>query len=153
MTIGENIRRIRKERGLTLRQLGDMLGTTEAYIRAYESGRRNPKPSSLERIAKALDVSPEALSDSEIDDIKAMHRLFQVFRKCDGELFEYQDSNGNMKIGISFNKLALMEEWYERYEEYQKQIKLCDEIKDVKTRANSLLEIENEFQSWMDNLL
>lgn len=153
MTIGENIRRIRKERGLTLRQLGDMLGTTEAYIRAYESGRRNPKPSSLERIAKALDVSPEALSDSEIDDIKAMHRLFQVFRKYDGELFEYQDSNGNMKIGISFNKLALMEEWYERYEEYQKQIKLCDEIKDVKTRANSLLEIENEFQSWMDNLL
>lgn len=153
MTIGENIRRIRKERGLTLRQLGDMLGTTEAYIRAYESGRRNPKPGSLERIAKALDVSPEALSDSEIDDIKAMHRLFQVFRKYDGELFEYQDSNGNMKIGISFNKLALMEEWYERYEEYQKQIKVCDEIKDVKTRAKSLLEIENEFQSWMDNLL
>lgn len=98
-------------------------------------------------------LHPEALSDSEINDIKAMHRLFQVFRKCDGELFEYQDSNGNMKIGISFNKLALMEEWYERYEEYQKQIKLCDEIKDVKTRANSLLEIENEFQSWMDNLL
>ena len=45
MTIGENIRRIRKERGLTLKQLGDAVGVSEAYIRAYESGRRNPKQS------------------------------------------------------------------------------------------------------------
>ena len=43
MTIGENIRRIRKERGLTLKQLGDEVGVSEAYIRAYETGRRNPK--------------------------------------------------------------------------------------------------------------
>lgn len=49
MTVGENIRRIRQERHLTQRQLGEMVGASEAYIRAYESGRRNPKPSSLEK--------------------------------------------------------------------------------------------------------
>lgn len=49
MTVGENIRRIRQERNLTQRQLGEMVGASEAYIRAYESGRRNPKPSSLEK--------------------------------------------------------------------------------------------------------
>ena len=54
MTVGENIRRIRKERGLTLKQLGDMVGVSEAYIRAYESGRRNPKLKSLETLAQAL---------------------------------------------------------------------------------------------------
>ena len=43
MTVVENIRRIWQERNLTQKQLG------EAYIRAYESGRRNPKPSSLEK--------------------------------------------------------------------------------------------------------
>ena len=43
MTVGENIRRIRKDCGLTLKELGDMVGVSEAYIRAYESGRRNPK--------------------------------------------------------------------------------------------------------------
>ena len=48
MTVGENIRRIRQERGLTLKQLGEMVGVSEAYIRAYESGRRNPKLKSLE---------------------------------------------------------------------------------------------------------
>ncbi len=49
MTVGENIRRIRQERHLTQRQLGEMVGASEAYIRAYESGRRNPKPASLEK--------------------------------------------------------------------------------------------------------
>ena len=41
MTVGENIRRIRQERNLTQRQLGEMVGASEAYIRAYESGRNN----------------------------------------------------------------------------------------------------------------
>ena len=42
MTVGENIRRIRQERNLTQRQLGEKVGAREAYIQAYESGRRNP---------------------------------------------------------------------------------------------------------------
>ncbi len=49
MTVVENIRRIWQERNLTQKQLGEMVGASEAYIRAYESGRRNPKPSSLEK--------------------------------------------------------------------------------------------------------
>ena len=67
MTVGENIRRIRQERNLTQRQLGEMVGASEAYIRAYESGRRNPKPSSLEKIADALSVNPEVLANSDFD--------------------------------------------------------------------------------------
>ena len=57
MTVGENIRRIRQERGLTLKQLGELVGVSEAYIRAYESGRRNPKLKSLEALAQALAVN------------------------------------------------------------------------------------------------
>jgi transcriptional regulator with XRE-family HTH domain len=83
MTVGENIRRIRQERGLTLKQLGDMLGVSEAYIRAYESGRRNPKIKSLEALAQALSVNVEVLTNSDFDGVKAMHRLFQVFRQYD----------------------------------------------------------------------
>ena len=95
MTIGENIRRIRQERGLTQRQLGELVGASEAYIRAYESGRRNPKPASLEKIAEALAVNSEVLTNSDFDGIKALHRLFQIFRQYDGHLFEYQDKDGN----------------------------------------------------------
>ncbi len=49
MTVNENIRPIRQERNLTQRQLEEMICASEAYIRAYESGRRNPRPSSLEK--------------------------------------------------------------------------------------------------------
>lgn len=86
MTVGENIRRIRQERHLTQRQLGEMVGAGEAYIRASKSGRRNPKPTSLEKIAETLAVNPAVLTNSDFDGVKAIHRLFQIFRQYDGLL-------------------------------------------------------------------
>ena len=145
MTIGENIRRIRQERHLTQKQLGEMVGASEAYIRAYESGRRNPKPSSLEKIAEALAVNPEVLANSDFDGVKAIHRLFQIFRQYNGSLFEYQDM-----IGISFGTLSLMRSWLERYEKYMDEVEKCNEIKDVKKRGEALLKAEADFNLWMD---
>lgn len=150
MTIGENIRRIRQERHLTQKQLGEMVGASEAYIRAYESGRRNPKPSSLEKIAAALAVNPEVLANSDFDGVKVMHRLFQIFRQYSGELFEYQDKDGNDMVGISFGSLTLMRSWLERYEEYMDEVEKCNEIKDVKKRGEALLQAEADFNLWMD---
>ena len=69
MTTGENIRRIRKQRGMTLKQLGDAVGVSEAYIRAYEAGRRNPKQQSLEALAAALHVNVEVLTRADFDGI------------------------------------------------------------------------------------
>ena len=108
MTVGENIRRIRQERNLTQKQLGELVGASEAYIRTYESGRQNPKPKSLESLAKALSVNVEVLNNSDFDGIKAMHRLFQVFRQYDGHLFECQDKDGNDMVAVSFGTPALM---------------------------------------------
>ena len=150
MTVGENIRRIRQERNLTQRQLGEMVGASEAYIRAYESGRRNPKPSSLEKIADALSVNPEVLANSDFDGIKAIHRLFQIFRQYDGQLFECQDKDGNDMVGISFGTLSLMRSWLDRYEEYMEEVEKCNEIKDVKKRGEALLKAEANFNLWMD---
>ena len=150
MTVGENIRRIRQERGLTLKQLGDMVGVSEAYIRAYETGRRNPKIKSLEAIAQALAVNVEVLTNSEFDGVKAMHRLFQVFRQYDGQLFEYQDKDGNDMVGISFGTLALMNSWLDRYNQYMQEVEECNKIKDVKKRGEALLKAEADFNLWMD---
>lgn len=49
MTVGKNTRRIRQERNLTKKHLREIVGASEAYIRSYESVRKNPKPSSLEK--------------------------------------------------------------------------------------------------------
>lgn len=150
MTVGENIRRIRQERNLTQKQLGELVGASEAYIRAYESGRRNPKPKSLESLAKALSVNVEVLNNSDFDGIKAMHRLFQVFRQYDGHLFECQDKDGNDMVAVSFGTLALMRSWCERYRKYMEEVEKCNSIKDVKKRAQALLKAEADFNLWMD---
>ena len=150
MTIGENIRRIRKERGLTLKQLGDAVGVSEAYIRAYESGRRNPKQQSLEALAAALHVNVEALSGADFDGVKAMHKLFQVFRQYSGELITYKDTEGNERVAVGFGSLMLMRSWMERYEQYQKEIKEYEKINDVTEKANALLRAEESFDLWMD---
>lgn len=57
MTVGENIRRLRKEQGLTQKQLGQLCGINEANIRKYELGGANPKIETLHKIAKALEKS------------------------------------------------------------------------------------------------
>ncbi len=56
MTIGENIRRFRKEKKLTQKQLGVYCGIAESAIRRYELGGANPKIETIEKIAAALDV-------------------------------------------------------------------------------------------------
>lgn len=56
MTVGENIKRIRKEKGLTQKQLGELCGMNEANVRKYELGKANPKIETVDRIASALGV-------------------------------------------------------------------------------------------------
>lgn len=55
-TIGNRIREARKKAGLTQRQLGDRLGGSGGMIGRYESGTRNPKLETAERIASALRI-------------------------------------------------------------------------------------------------
>jgi len=61
MTTGQRIKKIRKEKGLTQKALGELCGIAEPTIRQYESGRLNPKIETVEKIAVALGVLPNAL--------------------------------------------------------------------------------------------
>ena len=58
-TIAENIKRIRKEKGLTQKQLGDLCTPpmADSAIRRYEIGKANPKTETLSKIARALGVT------------------------------------------------------------------------------------------------
>lgn len=65
MTTGELIRNIRKAKGVTQKQLGELAGIAEPTIRSYESGRLNPKIGTIEKIANALGVSTVSLLPEE----------------------------------------------------------------------------------------
>ena len=71
MNTPENIRKIRKEKGLTQRELGELCGMADSAIRRYESGRANPKIETLQKIANALNVPIYELAefDAPMPDI------------------------------------------------------------------------------------
>ena len=64
MSIGENIKKKRIQKGLTQKQLGELCGMADSAIRRYENGRANPKYETLEKIAAALGTHALILNDS-----------------------------------------------------------------------------------------
>lgn len=59
MTLGEKIKEVRKQQGMTQKQVGDCIGVSEAMIRHYENNWRKPKVDRLYEIAEALDYPLE----------------------------------------------------------------------------------------------
>jgi transcriptional regulator with XRE-family HTH domain len=80
-TIGERLKRLRIERGLSQRDLGSP-GVSYAYISRIEAGTRQPSVKALRRLAAKLGVSPEYLeTGSDIDPAEA-----RELRLADAEL-------------------------------------------------------------------
>lgn len=64
MKTSEKIKLLRKQKGLTQTELGQLIGVQNSAIAKYEKGRVvNLKRDTLEKLAKALDVSPAELLD------------------------------------------------------------------------------------------
>lgn len=61
MTIGDQIKKIRLEKGLSQKELGKKLGVSQQMIGQWETDKSNPKRETIEKIANALNVSPEIL--------------------------------------------------------------------------------------------
>jgi transcriptional regulator with XRE-family HTH domain len=67
MNIGENIKKYRKEKKLTQKELADKSKVSEISIRKYESGDRNPKIEAVTKIATALEVAAYELHDNSLN--------------------------------------------------------------------------------------
>lgn len=58
-----NVRRLRKERGLSQEELAEAAGVHRTYVGMIERGEKNVTIYSIERIALALGVRPGSLLD------------------------------------------------------------------------------------------
>jgi len=66
VTIGDNIRKYRKKKNLTQKELGDIVRISNTYLSDMEIGRTNPSIKTLKRIAKGLEISyVDLLKDTE----------------------------------------------------------------------------------------
>lgn len=79
MNVGERIREIRELRNLTLKEVAESLGKTEATVQRYESGNINIKNDTLAAIADILDVSPAYLMGWVPDNSNARNLNYNYF--------------------------------------------------------------------------
>ena len=59
--LGRNLRRARERRDLTQEQVAERSGVHATEVSRIEAGKRDPKVSTLERLAAAVEVSPGEL--------------------------------------------------------------------------------------------
>lgn len=99
MTQGERIKHIRKKRGMTQQQLGELCGFSETSagvrIRQYESNKKSPKDDTLMLIAQALKVNVIAIKNYDLGSAEdILETLFWL------------DSAGNTIELFSFGETA-----------------------------------------------
>jgi len=61
--LGRRLRHYRRLRGMTLDELGALVGRPAPYLSLVENGRREPKPAQITELAAALGVSTDDLLD------------------------------------------------------------------------------------------
>ena len=70
MTIGDNIKKYRKEKKLTQKELGEMINRSTISIRKYESGSIKPSIDVLHSLTKALNVTVyDLVTEDNIDQV------------------------------------------------------------------------------------
>lgn len=74
--IVETLRTLRKQKGLTMAALADIVGCTESAISRWERGEREPDVSMLRKLASALDCTTDYLlvgkESFSLDDFAGM---------------------------------------------------------------------------------
>lgn len=127
MSIGENIKKLRKENGLTQKQLGEKCGMADSAIRRYELGKANPKIETLLKIATALNVSIIDLDTRSDFTTSHLERELQNLRKK--ELTELKTIPNEEWFG---------DKWNEINQKYTKQRSI------IQKKLNDLYEEQNK---------
>ena len=121
MVIGLRLKEARILKDLTQQELGKIVGVSKTSICLYEKCQKTPSLKVFEKLAKALDVSPEYLMGDDLG---------------------IKDSEPKIFINISKQDLAILsvlkkyKELYIRlYNDYKRTIKLMDiKLKDMKIK-------------------
>lgn len=118
MTVGERIKKIRLEKGLTQKQLAEKCGIDSANLRKYESGRQNPKIETVEKIANALGVNPMLLVYGEelSQTLKSINEVEEAINR-NKRIFAREPNDEDMQYIInSNNRTKLKQDTIAKYD-------------------------------------
>ena len=123
ISIAERIQHFRTLRGMTQKYFGMLIGfpekSADVRVAQYETDNRTPKADLTRTMARALDVSPKALTVPDIDTYDGMMHTFFALEDRYG--FQITDMDGTPCL--MFNPYHSRDAWrmIERLLEWQKQ--------------------------------
>lgn len=106
MSIGSNIKRYRKIKGLTQEQLASKIGMSKVAVQKYETEKREPKNTIVKDIARELDISVLDLYKEDTGNIEDIVQAKEI------EIIDISTDlakiikNYKEKTGISYARLA-----------------------------------------------
>lgn len=108
MRLGQEIKRLRLERGYTQQQLGDLLGVQKSAVQKYEKGTvKNLKQETLLKLCRIFDVSPAVFMDALYDtdklsrEVQVLEELSMLFGSQSVnmlEMFQSLNDEGKAKL-------------------------------------------------------
>lgn len=115
MTIGERIKTIRKEKGLSQQALAKKTGLAKITISDYEAGKYVPRKENIIKIASALEVPPHQIGGSSLwNDLINLDSLQKESKMFDLIFTLYGDSVAE----TIHNFLSLTDEGQQKASEY-----------------------------------
>ncbi|WP_298865770.1 helix-turn-helix transcriptional regulator [uncultured Microbacterium sp.] len=105
LIIGRRIRQLRTAQGMTLEELASRIGRAPSQLSMFETGKREPKLTLLQGIARALDTTIDALLEGEpLDERSTMEIALE--RAMKGQTFQTLGISP-FRIGKSLSSEAL----------------------------------------------
>ena len=98
-SFGEKIRESRKQKGLTQKQLADLIGAAHNSISDWENNKNKPDPDTIELLCGVLKITPNYLLASTEDDFSPREK---------GIIKKYRDLDPHGKEMVDF---TLLKEW------------------------------------------
>jgi len=141
--VGDRIRTIRTETGMSLTGLGNEVGLNADRMQKYENGQRKPKADMLKKIADALAVSEKALQEPEVyTHLGLMYALFEIERIHDLRL---QREGDRITLYFGDGKSGYINDFLDEWEKEQQYIEaeLETAASDEEKKA-----IQKEYHGW-----
>lgn len=108
MSIGENIRNARKNKNLTMKQLGEKLNITEQAISQYERNIRTPNTKLIFKICEILEVDPSSIDKDLKNNFTKNLTYLNSKKDFDNNIIkEYLNSIKNPKRFILKNSFSV----------------------------------------------
>lgn len=79
--LGQNISKIRKERGFTQEQMAEKIGVTAQYVSIIENGRANISIQTFLSVCELLKVNPLVLIDDDMD-MDLQRKIYYLTKDC-----------------------------------------------------------------------